>query len=90
MRQPPTGEPCAGEPPARFGGRGGREPFPTPVPLQAQGLSLRQAAKALEVSQSTLQAWPAYQERLDEPPAVVAFFTVLRVAGKIVLMPSTA
>src|SRR6266581_9454177 len=23
MKQPPTGEPCAGEPPARFGGRGG-------------------------------------------------------------------
>jgi hypothetical protein len=31
MRQPPTGEPCAGKPPARFGGRGGREPFPTPM-----------------------------------------------------------
>lgn len=24
MRKPPTGEPCAGEPPTRFGGRGGR------------------------------------------------------------------
>jgi len=31
MRKPPTGEPCAGKPPARFGGRGGREPFPTPI-----------------------------------------------------------
>ena len=31
MRKLPTGEPCAGEPPARFGGRGGREPFPTPI-----------------------------------------------------------
>ena len=31
MRQPPTGEPCAGEPHARFGGRGGRQPFPTPI-----------------------------------------------------------
>src|SRR5262245_59510393 len=31
MRKPPTGEPCAGKPPARFGGRGGREPFPTPM-----------------------------------------------------------
>ena len=31
MRQPPTGEPCAGEPPARFGGRGGFRPFPTPI-----------------------------------------------------------
>jgi hypothetical protein len=42
--------------------------------LQAQGFSLRQAAKALDVPRSTLQAWRAYQERLDEHPAVVAFF----------------
>src|SRR2546425_13348279 len=42
--------------------------------LQAQGLSLRQAAQALDVPRSTLQAWRAYQERLDEHPAVVAFF----------------
>jgi hypothetical protein len=42
--------------------------------LQAQGLSLRQAAKALDVPRSTLQAWRAYQESLDEHPAVVAFF----------------
>jgi len=41
--------------------------------LQAQGFSLRQAAKALDVPRSTLQAWRAYQERLDEHPAVVAF-----------------
>src|SRR5947208_13778925 len=31
MRKPPAGEPCAGEPHARFGGRGRREPFPTPI-----------------------------------------------------------
>jgi hypothetical protein len=31
MLKPPTGEPCAGEPHARFGGRGGRRPFPTPI-----------------------------------------------------------
>ena len=31
MLKPPTGEPCAGEPHARFGGRGGRQPFPTPI-----------------------------------------------------------
>ena len=31
MRKPPTGEPCAGEPHARFGGRGGPTPFPTPI-----------------------------------------------------------
>ncbi len=42
--------------------------------LQAQGLSQRQAAKVLEVPRSTLQAWRAYQERLDACPAVVAFF----------------
>ena len=42
--------------------------------LQAQGHSLRQAAKTLEIPRSTLQAWRAYQERLDEHPAVVAFF----------------
>jgi Family of unknown function (DUF6399) len=42
--------------------------------LQAQGLSLRQAAKTLDVPRSTLQAWRAYQHSLDEHPAVVAFF----------------
>src|SRR2546422_111049 len=42
--------------------------------LHAQGLSLRQAAKALDVPRSTLQAWRAYQHSLDEHPAVVAFF----------------
>ena len=31
MRKPLTGEPCAGEPHARFGGRGGRESFSTPI-----------------------------------------------------------
>ena len=42
--------------------------------LHAQGFSLRQAASALAVPRSTLQAWRAYQESLDEHPAVVAFF----------------
>jgi hypothetical protein len=42
--------------------------------LQAQGLSQRQAAKMLDVPRSTLQAWRAYHERLDESPVVVAFF----------------
>ena len=31
MKNPPTGEPYAGKPPVRFGGRGGRKPFPTPI-----------------------------------------------------------
>jgi hypothetical protein len=42
--------------------------------LQAQGLSLRQAATALDRPRSTLQAWRASQESLDAHPAVVAFF----------------
>jgi len=42
--------------------------------LQAQGLSQRQAAQVLDVPRSTLQAWRAYHERLDESPVVVAFF----------------
>ena len=42
--------------------------------LNAQGLSQRQAAQVLEVPRSTLQAWWAYQENLDESPVVVAFF----------------
>jgi len=43
MRQPPTGEPCAGEPHARFGGRGRRKPFPTPIGLRG-GNSLNAAS----------------------------------------------
>ena len=42
--------------------------------LQSQGVSQRQAATVLEVPRTTLQAWRAYQERLDASPAVVAFF----------------
>jgi hypothetical protein len=42
--------------------------------LKAQGMSQRQAAKVLDVPRTTLQAWRAYQEHLDESPTVVAFF----------------
>jgi transposase len=42
--------------------------------LHTQGVSQRQAAKVLDVPRSTLQAWWAYQENLDECPTVVAFF----------------
>jgi hypothetical protein len=42
--------------------------------LQSQGVSQRRAATVLEVPRTTLQAWRAYQERLDASPAVVAFF----------------
>lgn len=36
MRKPPTGEPCAGKPHARFGGRGGLKSFPTPISRGAE------------------------------------------------------
>jgi len=42
--------------------------------LHAQGFSQRQAAQELEVPRTTLQAWRAYQERLDACPSVVEFF----------------
>ena len=42
--------------------------------LHIQGVSQRQAATALDVPRSTLQAWLAYHDRLDACPAVVAFF----------------
>jgi len=42
--------------------------------LEAQGFSLRQAAQALEVPRSTLGAWRAHHQSLDEHAAVVAFF----------------
>ena len=42
--------------------------------LQAQGLSQRQAATQLEVPRTTLQAWRAWQDRLDACPHVIAFF----------------
>jgi hypothetical protein len=43
MRKPPTGEPYAGKPPVRFGGRGGPKPFPTPIVflVTAQGVDGR-------------------------------------------------
>jgi Family of unknown function (DUF6399) len=42
--------------------------------LHAQGLSQRQAAKRLDVPRTTLQAWHAWQDRLDACPHVGAFF----------------
>jgi hypothetical protein len=37
MRKLPTGEPYAGKPHVRFGGRGG-QPFPTPIRLDCTGV----------------------------------------------------
>jgi hypothetical protein len=38
MKKPPTGEPYAGKPPVRFGGRGRRKPIPTPIRGSDPGL----------------------------------------------------
>jgi hypothetical protein len=45
MKKPPTGEPYAGKPPVRFGGRGG-ESHPDPYPL-SELVDRRNAAVAL-------------------------------------------
>ena len=42
MWKPPTGEPYAGKPPVRFGGRGGRKPFPAPIQKNTCVSGLRQ------------------------------------------------
>lgn len=42
--------------------------------LQAKGVSQRQAAQALHIPRTTLQAWHVWQERLDACPQVGAFF----------------
>lgn len=42
--------------------------------LHARGVSQRQAAKVLDVPRTTLQAWRAWQDRLDACPHVVEFF----------------
>ena len=41
MRKPPTGEPYAGKPHVRFGGRGGLRPFPTPIVFAFAGDDVR-------------------------------------------------
>ena len=51
MRKLPTGEPCAGEPHARFGGRGRRKPFPTPIGLK---LIVDEAKKSAKVERDVL------------------------------------
>jgi hypothetical protein len=52
MQKLPTGEPYAGKPPVRFGGRGRREPIPTPiVGLQIDQL-LRKNAHAIGIATS--------------------------------------
>ena len=58
--------------PSRWNRTQRAELFDQYLDLDAKGLSVRQAAEALDVPRSTLQAWRAYQESLDEHPAVVA------------------
>jgi hypothetical protein len=41
MRKPPTGEPHAGKPPVRFGGRGEPRLFPTPINAVIESTALQ-------------------------------------------------
>src|SRR5215208_4893708 len=54
MRKPPTGEPCAGKPHARFGGRGRRKPFPTPIKPELFYFSPRLFTKPLSSNSLTM------------------------------------
>src|SRR6266446_5040530 len=50
------------------------ERFARSLTLPAQGLSQRQAAKALQVPRTTLHAWRQWQDTLDICPYVAMFF----------------
>ena len=67
MRKPLTGEPYAGEPHVRFGGRGRREPFSTPIVSElvrcflnnrntAQAIQFRAVLKIIAF-RNNLRAW---------------------------------
>ena len=57
MRKLPTGEPCAGEPHARFGGRGRREPFPTPIRLIRRKTNLDFRVRGNDESRRGIMFW---------------------------------
>ena len=69
MRKPPTGEPCAGEPHARFGGRGRREPFPTPIMSKEAKLRFTRAKHVL----SNVEGAPS-MSGLPRTPRSESFF----------------
>jgi len=54
MRKLPTGEPCAGKPHARFGGRGRRKPFPDPYQVCSADLAWIPAFAGMTVPGSPL------------------------------------
>lgn len=75
MRKLPTGELCAGEPHAQFGGRGGRASFPTPIIVAKRSLAkapaiLRDLQKAdvpLGSASETKGLMPDYDAACLEP-----------------------
>ena len=82
MRKLPTGEPCAGEPHARFGGRGRRKPFPTPIKgcsdlsacdAQAGGMSYLLARGSTQEDARRAAQLLRAQYGLDQPESVQFF-----------------
>ena len=55
MRKLPTGEPCAGKPPARFGGRGGAS---LPYPYRHRDVNLN---RAKDPEQASITPMPTCQ-----------------------------
>ena len=49
MKKPPTGEPCAGKPPARFGGRGG-ESHPDPYHDEIDSNTVERSIRGLALT----------------------------------------
>ena len=83
MRKLPTGEPCAGEPHARFGGRGGRALIPTPIELtfvaiesaslflkQPLGLSLSKPVSLLTLRQAQGERLQVHCGRLNNQKGI--------------------
>jgi hypothetical protein len=68
MRKLPTGEPCAGEPHARFGGRGRRKPFPTPIEPPETYVVMYSMPVVSGVPSRVLSQRPLHAVRLPRAP----------------------
>ncbi|MGH8659871.1 MAG: hypothetical protein ACREV4_15710 [Gammaproteobacteria bacterium] len=67
MRKPPTGEPCAGKPLARFGGRGDAS-LPDPYRLQRTEEAVRELAEATRLAPEASRFAYVYAVALHSTP----------------------